>query len=150
MPLWPSEIHHFGLSNNLYCSTGKFPLGNMKYHLMVIQAFKKIVFHVDYFLLICFNEKKNESNPQPLKRGTDLEDWHGGGLITTVLSVLTRQMSYSPYRYWELHNFRNRCLFTRYMDFFCHLMVIFEDNSIYAHKEGVPPWIAHKNLIWQL
>lgn len=30
----------------------------MKYQLMVIQAFSKIVFKVDYFLLVYLNEKK--------------------------------------------------------------------------------------------
>ena len=26
------------------------------------------------------------------------------------------------------------------MDFFCHLLAIFEDNSLYARIKGVPPW----------
>lgn len=37
----------------------KIRVGTMKYYPVVIQAFYKIVFKVDYFLLICFNGKKN-------------------------------------------------------------------------------------------
>lgn len=66
----------------------KILVGNVKNYLMVIQAFCKIVFKVDYFLLICFNEKKDEINHRTLERGTDVEDGHGSGLIVQQCLIL--------------------------------------------------------------
>lgn len=40
----------------------KILVRNRKDYLMVIQAFSKIVFKVDHFFLIYFNEKKDEFN----------------------------------------------------------------------------------------
>lgn len=45
----------------------------MKCYLVVTPAFHKMVFNIDSFLLICFNETKADINHPTPERGTDWE-----------------------------------------------------------------------------
>ena len=60
----------------------------MKYH---IQAFYKIVFKVDYFLLVGFNEEKVEINHKTLQTNTDLVEHRGSGVGCVVTGGLRRE-----------------------------------------------------------
>lgn len=51
----------------------KTPVGNMRYH---IQAIYKIIFKVDYFLLMGFNEQMGEVNHKTLYTGMQI--WVNG------------------------------------------------------------------------
>lgn len=112
----------------------------MKYH---IQAIYKIIFKVDYFLLMGFNEQKGEVNHKTLQTGADLGKWHGGGigcvisgglrwpkkgvsleniLISQGSLILSKYradelVSEKLYRLSMLHNLWSRCLHIQIMDF---------------------------------
>lgn len=66
----------------------------MKYH---IQAFYKIVFKVDYFLLVGFNEEKVEINHKTLQTNTDLVEHRGSGVGCVVTGGLRRESHSGKY-----------------------------------------------------
>lgn len=97
----------------------------MKYYLVVIPAFHKVVFKVDSFFLIHFDEiNKDEINPLTPERGADLEGWHGSELILKrsliLFTHLTDELVSSE---TESSRLLEQMPPLRHMDFFCHLVV---------------------------
>lgn len=97
----------------------------MKYYLVVIPAFHKVVFKVDSFFLIRFNENKDEINPLTPERGADLEGWRGSELMILKRSLILFAHLADELVSSETESSRllEQTPPLRHVDFFCHLVV---------------------------